>query len=117
MSEQVTESVDDRRFAFGANWTRYLDVLNETRIQHAEESLKQMLKVGTLQGKTFLDIGSGSGLFSLAARRLGARVRSFDYDPKSVACAVELKTRYFPNDAGWAIEQGSVLDEKYIRSL
>jgi len=117
MSEQITESVDDRRFEFGANWSRYLEVLNDTRIQHAEESLKRMLKIATLHGKTFLDIGSGSGLFSLAARRLGARVRSFDYDPKSVACAVELKARYFPDDAGWTIEQGSVLDEKYIHSL
>jgi len=117
LSQQVIQKVEDGRFGFGANWSRYLEVLNETRIQQAEESLKQMLKVGTLQGKTFLDIGSGSGLFSLAARRLGARVRSFDYDPKSVACTVELKTRYFPDDAGWTIEQGSVLDEKYIRSL
>jgi O-antigen/teichoic acid export membrane protein len=48
---------------------------------------------------SFLDIGSGSGLFSLAARRLGARVRSFDYDPQSVACTAELRRRYFPDDA------------------
>ena len=34
-------------------------------------------------------IGCGSGLFRLAARRLGARVESFDYDPQSVACARE----------------------------
>ena len=117
MSNELIHHLEGRRFEFGANWSRYLEVLDDTRIQHAEESLKQMLKVATLHGRTFLDIGSGSGLFSLAARRLGAHVRSFDYDPKSVACAVELKRRYFPDDANWTIEQGSVLDEKYIRSL
>ena len=117
MNEQLIHSIDDRRFAFGANWTRYLELLNDARIQNAEKSLKQMLKVTTLQGRKFLDIGSGSGLFSLAARRLGAYVHSFDYDPKSVACALELRTRFFPGDSNWTIEQGSVLDEKYVRSL
>ena len=37
-------------------------------------------------------LGRGIGQrFSLAARRLGADVRSFDYDPYSVACTRELK--------------------------
>jgi 2-polyprenyl-6-hydroxyphenyl methylase/3-demethylubiquinone-9 3-methyltransferase len=76
-----------------------------------------MLKVKNLQRKRFLDIGSGSGLFSLAARRLGATVHSFDYDPQSVACTNELKRRYFPDDPHWNVEQGSVLDEKYISGL
>ena len=79
------------RFAFGANWARFLSVLDEDRIVEAEKSLQTMLEVQDLKGKTFLDIGSGSGLFSLAARRLGASVHSFDYDPQSVACTAELK--------------------------
>jgi len=60
---------------------------------------------------------NGSGLFSLAARRLGATVHSFDYDPESVACAQELKERYFPDDDSWTIATGSVLDHSYIDSL
>jgi 2-polyprenyl-6-hydroxyphenyl methylase/3-demethylubiquinone-9 3-methyltransferase len=68
-------------------------------------------------GKSFLDVGSGSGLFSLAARRLGARVHSFDFDPQSVACTSELKRRYFPNDLGWTVQQGSVLNLEYVKSL
>ena len=70
-----------------------------------------------LDGKSFIDVGCGSGLFSLAARRLGARVRSFDYDPQSVACTAELKRRYFSDDPLWSVETGSVLDAAYIRSL
>ncbi len=76
-----------------------------------------MLEVDNLCGKKFLDVGSGSGLFSLAARRLGAQVHSFDYDPQSVACAKELKRRYFPGDGEWMIEEASVLDSEYLSRL
>lgn len=105
------------RFGFGKNWRSFLSVLNEERITEAEKSLKQMLEVENLQGKSFLDIGSGSGLFSLAACRLGAKVHSFDYDPDSVGCTQELKRRFFPDNSDWTIEQGSVLDVDYIKSL
>jgi 2-polyprenyl-6-hydroxyphenyl methylase/3-demethylubiquinone-9 3-methyltransferase len=105
------------RFEFGKNWSRFLDLLNDERIAQAEASLKQMLEVEHLRGKRFLDIGSGSGLFSLAARRLGAQVHSFDYDPHSVACTAELRRRYFPSDSNWTVEEGSALDDDYIASL
>jgi len=105
------------RFAFGKNWLRFLEVLDEPRIRRAEASLLAMLKEATLRGRRFLDIGSGSGLFSLAARRLGATVHSFDLDPESVRCALELRRRYFPGDTGWRIEQGSTLDRDYVASL
>ena len=76
-----------------------------------------MLETEDLRGKRFLDIGSGSGLFSLAARRLGASVHSFDYDPHSVACTAELRRRYFPADDLWKVEEASALDTAYVRSL
>ncbi|MGH9835189.1 MAG: class I SAM-dependent methyltransferase [Blastocatellia bacterium] len=105
------------RFEFGKNWSNFLAHLNEQRIYEAEISLKKMLEVDDLRGRGFLDIGSGSGLFSLAARRLGARVHSFDYDPKSVACTAELKRRFFPDDRMWVVEGGSALDVDYVKSL
>lgn len=105
------------RFQFGANWTNFLTVLDERRIAEAEASLREMLCVTNLEGRTFLDIGSGSGLFSLAARRLGATVYSFDFDPQSVACTVELRRRFFPNDSQWRVEQGSALDGRYMAGL
>lgn len=61
--------------------------------------------------KTFLDIGSGSGLFSLAARNMEFRVHSFDYDSDSVTCTVSLKQRYYPGDDKWEVDQGSVLEQ------
>lgn len=66
------------------------------------------------QGKSFLDIGSGSGLFSLAARNMGARVHSFDYDEDSVGCTRYLKDTFYRDDARWQVERGDVLDKEYL---
>lgn len=112
-----SEATADDHFAFGRNWQRFLQVIDEDRIHLAEESLKDMPDAASIQGKSFLDIGSGCGPFSLAAKRLGARVHSFDYDPQSVDCTRELKRRYFPDDAEWKIAQGSVLNADYMLSL
>jgi SAM-dependent methyltransferase len=117
MTIHAAEIAKGDRFEFGANWARYLSVLDDRRIALAEQSLIAMLDVKSLQGNRFLDIGSGSGLFSLAARRLGAAVHSFDYDPESVACTEELKRRYFVGDGQWTVEQASVLDRNYLGKL
>jgi 2-polyprenyl-3-methyl-5-hydroxy-6-metoxy-1,4-benzoquinol methylase len=115
--ESITGGEDAKRFSFGRNWRDFLALLDDERIAEAENSLKEMLSLETLAGLSFLDIGSGSGLFSLAARRLGAKVTSFDYDPDSVACANSLKEKFFAGDRNWRIEQGSVLDADYLSSL
>ncbi|MBI3836768.1 MAG: class I SAM-dependent methyltransferase [Planctomycetia bacterium] len=117
MSDHAQEIASGRRFEFGKNWLRFLDSLNDARILEAERSLTSMLRSADLEGTSFLDVGSGSGLFSLAARRLGARVHSFDYDPKSVACTRELKNRFCPADPLWNIDEGSVLDRAFLTSL
>ena len=117
MSTHAIEVAERQRFEFGENWSRFLHALDEERVARARESLCAMLEVETLEGRRFLDIGSGSGLFSLAARQLGARVHSFDYDPRSVACTKELRRRYFNNDPEWTIEEGSALDPDYVQSL
>jgi 2-polyprenyl-3-methyl-5-hydroxy-6-metoxy-1,4-benzoquinol methylase len=117
MAQHTLEVQSGERFEFGKNWTRFLGSLNEERTVLAQKSLSERLEFETLHGKTFLDSGSGSGLFSLAARKLGARVHSFDYDPHSVNCTRELKRRYFPDDPQWTIDEGSALDNDYLRSL
>lgn len=76
-----------------------------------------MLERDSLEGLRFLDVGSGSGLFSLAARNLGAKVHSFDYDRESVGCTQALRERYRPGDKDWTIERGDVLDEDYLGRL
>ena len=115
--QHTSEVASGERFEFGKNWSAFLSVLDEERIATAEASLKEMLECDSLEGKTFLDIGSGSGLFSLAARRLGAKVHSFDFDSNSYACTKELRRRYFVGDDNWTVEQGSALDREYVESL
>jgi 2-polyprenyl-6-hydroxyphenyl methylase/3-demethylubiquinone-9 3-methyltransferase len=105
------------RFQFGANWARFLAVLDDDRIALAESSLKHLLSVDDLRSLRFLDAGSGSGLFSLAARRLGATVHSFDYDPDSVQCTQQLRERFRPSDPGWSVDRGSLLDRDYLARL
>jgi 2-polyprenyl-6-hydroxyphenyl methylase/3-demethylubiquinone-9 3-methyltransferase len=105
------------RFEFGRNWQTFLRSVDEPRIAAAEASLLSMLRCPDLVGRTFLDIGCGSGLFSLAARRQGARVHSFDYDADSVACTREMRRRFAVDDPEWTIEQGSVLDPEHMTAL
>lgn len=106
------------RFEFGENWARFLRVLNDERIAEAEASLREMLGREQLTSSSFVDVGSGSGLFSLAAARLGAtRVHSFDFDPSSVACTDELRRRYPVEGVEWTVERGSALDGDYLASL
>ena len=102
------------RFAFGDNWLNYSGVIGPEHIANAESRLSQAL--GDLNGKTFLEIGCGSGIHSLAAVRLGAKVFSFDYDEKCVRCTTMLKARYAPASE-WRIERGSALDRDYLSKL
>ena len=105
------------QFEFGKNWSRFLRSVDPQRIQQAKHSLRAMLGAETLAGKSFLDVGSGSGLFSLAARQLGATVHSFDGDAESVSCANRLRERYCPGDPQWTVELASVLDADYLGRL
>src|SRR5689334_22692916 len=109
---ELDEKLTDARFEFGKNWDDFLKGVTEEHLSESEKSLKNLLGVETLAGQRFLDIGSGSGLFSLSAMRLGAEVVSFDYDDNSVQCASKLKARYFPQSAKWKIVQGSILDRQ-----
>lgn len=117
MSDHAQEVLEGERFAFGENWEKFLGTLSDAQIHEAEMALKNMLGVVDLRGLSFLDIGSGSGVHSLAASRLGARVHSFDFDQQSVACTQKLREQHGVDVGRWRIEQGSVLDADYVRQL
>lgn len=107
----------DSSFSFGRNWQRYVsDFLTPEREAAARESLRELLATD-LEGKVFLDIGAGSGLFSLAAYRLGAReVVSMDVDPASVACCRRLHAQAGAPE-GWSVIEGSILDDDLVERL
>jgi 2-polyprenyl-3-methyl-5-hydroxy-6-metoxy-1,4-benzoquinol methylase len=110
-------SIDKKWFSFGKNWKKFIKKIDNRKIIEAEQSLLSLLGTGSLKGRHFLDVGSGSGIFSLAAKRLGANVHSFDSDPFSVLCAETLKKDFFSDSCTWTVENGSILDRKYLSTL
>ncbi len=113
----MTMATNRLQFAFGENWKKFSSLIDDSRILQAERAIQRMLKVERLDGCSFLDVGCGSGLSSLAAHRLGARVSSFDIDPLCVACTSELKRKYGHSDKEWSIAQGSALDRRFLTDL
>lgn len=115
----MTHRNSSNRFKFGENWQNFNEKhFSDDRVKLAIISLKELLCLENLFDKTFLDIGCGSGLFSLAAYELGAKkVFSFDYDPDSVDAAKKLRTlKHAPTDK-WQIECGSILDNSFIQNI
>ena len=104
-------------FNFGRNWKMFLKDFDISRLNEAKKDIQNFLGTKSLSNKSFLDVGSGSGLSSLAARSLGAKVFSFDYNLDSVECAQYLKLKFFNNDQNWKILKGNVLDKNFINSL
>lgn len=98
------------RFAFGDNWQSFLRRFTPERLEAARQSLLTTLGRDNLKGLSFLDAGSGSGLFSAAAHSLGARVVAFDYDPASVSA-----TSSFGDPS--QVLQGSLLDAEFMGQL
>jgi SAM-dependent methyltransferase len=113
-----TEVSAGQRFEFGKNWQRFLEAVDEDRIAAAQSSMLEMLESRDLIGRSFLDIGCGSGLSSLAALRAGCReIISFDFDPDSVASTKTLRERYESGGQNWIVSEGSVLDPGFLATL
>lgn len=111
---------NDDHYWFGKNWKQFLEEnYSEERLAEAEKSLRALFGETGLAGKTFMDIGCGSGLFSLAAWRLGAsKITSIDVDLDSVECCRHLARQI--NKEGsreWNIVHGSILDQTLIGGL
>lgn len=106
------------RFEFGENWSKFIaQNFSEAIVTQSREALCRFLHQPTLKGLSFLDIGSGSGLSSLAAWRAGAKnVISFDFDPLAVQTTQKLRS-YAGNPENWQVMQGDILDTAFVHSL
>ncbi len=105
---------------FGRNWKQFLDEdYSEERVSAAVSSLRSVFGDNGLTNKTFMDIGCGSGMFSLAALRLGAaRVVSMDVDRDSVECCRRLCGQMIEGDRrSWTVILGSILDTDLVNEL
>lgn len=118
MSELYESSYkNNNHFSFGKNWQLFLNNLDSTKIKNAQKSLSDFLGGNaSIKGKSFVDIGCGSGLFSLAAYKLGAnKVFSIDVDDFSIECVKYLRHKFKAN-SNWKVKKGSALDIEFIRS-
>src|SRR5689334_15093694 len=81
------------RYGFGKNWAEFIERrLSDKIVQDSMDHMRRLMHADSLKGKTFLDIGCGSGIHSLAALRLGAdKVVAFDYDDDSVATSRKVR--------------------------
>jgi 2-polyprenyl-3-methyl-5-hydroxy-6-metoxy-1,4-benzoquinol methylase len=121
MSSKILYETEHKKtgyFSFGKNWNDFLTYLNPTRMKNAEESLELFLGgKGSVKDKSFIDIGCGSGIFSLAAHRLGAdRVVSVDIDDESLGC-VRMLHESESKPKKWQIKKGSALNLPFIQKL
>src|SRR4030042_1412214 len=104
-------------FAFGKNWQTFLKNYDEERLNTAILSITDFLNIEHIKNRSFLDIGCGSGLFSYAAYKLGAKkIFSFDVDPFSVACCKYLH-KHANKPKNWQCFQGSIIDKKFVSTL
>ncbi len=100
----------EAHFAFGKNWASYARSIGRREIDEAVAALSRLLGGERLDGKRFLDIGSGSGLHALAAFELGAvEVVALDIDPDSVETTRAMLAAHVP-DKPVQVAQASVFD-------
>ena len=105
--------MNEKHFDFGKNWKTYSKKINDSHILQAESNLKENLK--DLKNKTFLDVGCGSGIHSLAALNLGAKkIVATDFDPISVETTSKLlKSKNF-DSAVFNVFQDDILNTRIV---
>src|SRR5262249_47640698 len=105
----------EHRFRFGENWASYAKLISKDHLEQAKSGLLKLIRAEDITGKSFLDIGCGSGLHALAAAQLGAgRILAIDLDPESVATATTVLSN--SNLAvPWRTEVNSVFELDPIR--
>lgn len=105
-------------FSFGKNWDQFVrNHFSEERVAIAGNHLLAFLGLGDLKGRSFIDIGCGSGIHSLAAFRAGAdRIVSIDLDPYSVSTTTRLHEAV-GKPVNWSVHHGSALDKAMLATL
>jgi SAM-dependent methyltransferase len=87
-----------KQFDFGKNWQGFSEQrIDDDRVATACQSLVSLIQKESLVGLSFLDVGCGSGLFSLGAYRLGAaRVVGLDVNPRCIETSKRNRDRLIP---------------------
>lgn len=109
-----------KTYWFGTNWKNFVRFhVNEKSLDFAKDKLRNFIAPYNLEGVSFLDIGCGSGIHSLAALNLGAAVvLSIDVDRESVNTSLMVRKKYGSSHfLNWDIRQASILDIDMLEKL
>jgi 2-polyprenyl-3-methyl-5-hydroxy-6-metoxy-1,4-benzoquinol methylase len=108
----------EKRFEFGRNWRQFVDRhYSQEAVDVSRAHILDFMKRPDLKGLSVIDIGCGSGIHSMAIFQAGAAaIHSFDYDPTSVEATTIVRDKA-GSPPHWSVEQGSALDESYMRTL
>lgn len=102
-------------FKFGKNWKNYSNKITKVNIEDSLRDLKYLLKSLKLKNNlTFIDVGCGSGVHSIAAKKLGFKVTSVDRDK---TCIITTKKNFnkFYNSNKTTIFQDDILNTKVFK--
>jgi 2-polyprenyl-6-hydroxyphenyl methylase/3-demethylubiquinone-9 3-methyltransferase len=105
-----------KRFSFGKNWENYSELVDFERIHKAKIHLQIRFRLKNFEGN-FIDIGSGSGVFSAAASQLGAKVYAFDYDEASVKTTKKILSIHGVATNVVSCEIGDVLSDEFTNKV
>jgi SAM-dependent methyltransferase len=88
-------------FNFGVNWQRFSEnSLDARKFEDAFNSLDKLIGHDKIKGRSFLDIGCGSGIFAIAASLAGAgKVTGIDISEESIAASASNKKRFADQNA------------------
>jgi len=109
-------------FNFGRNWEAFSAAkLDARRLHDATRSLQELIGAGNIEGRSFLDVGCGSGLFSIAAAQCkAARVVGFDVNPTAIEVSQKNVVRLadqLDRIAEPHFRVGDVLDDVFLAQL
>jgi SAM-dependent methyltransferase len=107
-----------RVFDFGSNWQAFSEQrIDSSRIAVAVRSIQSLLQRDTLRDVDVLDVGCGSGLFSIAAYELGAsNIVGVDINPHCIAVSEQNRDRFAPK-APIIFQEVSALDPESLAAL
>ena len=112
LSERLTEmAMPEARFEFGKNWRAFIEhALMPEREEIARQSIRGLLRVQDLAGRTFLDVGAVADYFLSPPQPRRVRYTTSTY----VAAAGR---RQEPGSPKVGIVEGSVLDRETFERL
>jgi SAM-dependent methyltransferase len=105
-------------FDFGSNWLAFSEHrLDNVRLEIAKQSLVELIEQESIKDSSFLDVGCGSGLFSLAAHQLeAARVMGIDINPNSIQSSFLNRDRFAPGSP-ISFREASILNSDELEEL